>query len=797
MTVTLPTVGELGRGELPYTSIAVGFRLFGLHDWAGRIPLAMWIIVALIAIVAWVNRFFNQRAAIWTALVFPTIPIVFFQARFMLGDATTVGTITTSFVALCFGCIRSSNCDPVPTMRRLSWLLIGAAVSLMGVMSRGLLLGVAVPYVAAGLAGLLIDRRRCAEFRVTSTEKVLAIVVLAVGALAAVAGVLVTMKNEPQRGLALVLQGSAPQRNYHSFAFDSAFAQLGHSMFPWSGVLVFAVASVFARIEAWTCHIAQQRALAALVLVVFLAMAVQTWIGSLGVTIPFPAVAALAAIIGIWLDSVSKHGTNLRIVSIGTIALLVVLVADLETFPDKILAATASSDAHVPLGFRRESSQWAQGCCVAIFGSLLVANVGFGRRARSILSHGEFRKCVRRISSLWLGQFGFFVLLVETALVTGAALLLATRMGFPFRRLTELGSPQRELLLWSWLLLPAIALALFCGRLLLEGIGLLFSAGCGIPSIAESSGVFGPAATRLLVRIPGLRKVVISRGALCGVCYLGAAMAFSLGWATRLGEQLSPRRALSQYAHLARAGEPLGLLGVRPQVTQYYSAQRPEVLLDPEEAADWLLFEKVRSRWMIVRGDQFPRLNAAYRERCQCLRNVPVLDGRSSDMLLVSNRRVSAMPSENPLDDVLLDQTPQPQQKLDADFGGQVQALGWELVSSNGDAIAELGVGHKYELRLFYRVTARPTTDWETFVHIDGFGRRYNGDHDTTQGQYPMTNWRAGDLIVDKHTIVLDPSFSHGNYELYFGFFKGSRRLEVRRGRQDENRLIAGMIRVR
>src|SRR4051812_10404777 len=38
----VPTRSELGRGELPFTSIAVGFRAFGLHDWAGRLPLALW-----------------------------------------------------------------------------------------------------------------------------------------------------------------------------------------------------------------------------------------------------------------------------------------------------------------------------------------------------------------------------------------------------------------------------------------------------------------------------------------------------------------------------------------------------------------------------------------------------------------------------------------------------------------------------------------------------------------------------------------------------------------------------------
>ena len=36
----VPTRSELGRGELPFTSMAAGFRIFGLHEWAGRLPLA-------------------------------------------------------------------------------------------------------------------------------------------------------------------------------------------------------------------------------------------------------------------------------------------------------------------------------------------------------------------------------------------------------------------------------------------------------------------------------------------------------------------------------------------------------------------------------------------------------------------------------------------------------------------------------------------------------------------------------------------------------------------------------------
>src|SRR6266545_5488746 len=39
---TMPKLGDLGRGELPFDSIAMGFRLFGLHEWSGRLPLAIW-----------------------------------------------------------------------------------------------------------------------------------------------------------------------------------------------------------------------------------------------------------------------------------------------------------------------------------------------------------------------------------------------------------------------------------------------------------------------------------------------------------------------------------------------------------------------------------------------------------------------------------------------------------------------------------------------------------------------------------------------------------------------------------
>jgi 4-amino-4-deoxy-L-arabinose transferase-like glycosyltransferase len=792
----IPTLGELGRGELPYTSIAVGFRLFGLHDWAGRLPLALWISVALITMVVWVYRYVGQRAAIWAALVFPTLPIVFFQARFMLGDATTMASQFGCFACLSFACIDVPKSPERRYGTRFVWFGLALIAGALGLISRGVLIGVAVPFLAVGFVGISFDARTSKTRAWTQRANPHAFAALIFGLFALFLGIYAASRTGTVRGIWLIFQGANYQAGFHPHTFDSVVALLGHGLFPWSGFLYFALAATLVQIQSRALGGASARGLGALTCLVFLAAAAQTWLGGLGVTMPFPAVAGLAAIIGVGLDSVSRQKASLRLVSVGTVAVLVVLLADFESAPDKILAATASADAHIPSSFKNDSFMWIRGCCGAIFAVSALFGFGLGENTRGLLSRSEMIRFRDILRTFWRTHVGFYVLLVETALLTGAALLLATRLGVPLQRVRDLVSPQREVLAWSWLALPAIGVIVIISRWLLAALDCVFSPGFGLPEMASTNGRFARWAGGALARYPALRDVMPKRNAVWGACLVIVSAVFSLGWGAKLGEQLSPRRALSQFDSLSKPGEPLGLLGVRPQIIQYYSRQRPELLVDADEAADWLLYGQSTRRWLIVKGDQMPRLNAAYRERCKCQHNVPFVDARSSDMLLAVNRRVDGITDKNPFDDILPDHFPKPQQVLDADLGGQVEVLGWELVSSDGSAVAELRVGHRYELRLYFKVLARPTMDWETFVHIDGYGRRYNGDHDTTQGRYPTSNWRPGDVVVDSSTIVLDPSFLHGNYQLYFGLFKGTRRLEVRRGRQDENRLVAGTIRV-
>jgi hypothetical protein len=84
---------------------------------------------------------------------------------------------------------------------------------------------------------------------------------------------------------------------------------------------------------------------------------------------------------------------------------------------------------------------------------------------------------------------------------------------------------------------------------------------------------------------------------------------------------------------------------------------------------------------------------------------------------------------------------PAPQHKVVVDMEGKLQVLGYDLTDQNGKLVESIGPGRKYRMRTYYKVTAPVTTEWEAFIHIDGFHRRHNGDHKPLDGKYPFSLW--------------------------------------------------------
>jgi hypothetical protein len=376
----------------------------------------------------------------------------------------------------------------------------------------------------------------------------------------------------------------------------------------------------------------------------------------------------------------------------------------------------------------------------------------------------DARNLVDTVAAVWNGNLLFALTVLEAAFVgLGLMLFLGTR--FNWSSAQKLSKNSIEIGLNLWWALPLLVVFVL---LLLVVVRDLFR------------WLFGR------TRLP--RGV----GILLAALFVGAILSF--GYFPALAAQVSPKEVLDAYGRLQRVGEPLGLLGVRARSIAYYQRGGDVVSFsDAAHAFEWLTESETR-RWLIVKADDLPTLNSMYRKAKG--KNLPVLDARSSQILLVSND-LAGLRNENPLDSTVLDDEPTPVQKTDIMFEDQLAMLGWEVRDNDGTVVDSVVPLHKYHLRFYFRVLKPVTGNWKAFVHIDGFQRRYNGDHNILDGKYAIPLWQPNDLLVDDYVFELEPHFTAGDYTVFMGLFAGDTRFHVTRGNHNDNRVVAGAIHVR
>ena len=374
---------------------------------------------------------------------------------------------------------------------------------------------------------------------------------------------------------------------------------------------------------------------------------------------------------------------------------------------------------------------------------------------------------------MWGGNLAFVMVVIEAALLgLGAMIFVGRRAGWG--AVSRMSKTLSDVGVNAWWALPlGLALAPVALMVLRDGFRLL---------VARS-------------RLP--------RGAGTAAAGLVAGLILGFGYYPALAAQLSPREVFESYQRLREEGEPLAVLGVRGRAATYYHGGEVQTLPDVGRAFMWLAAEPgapiapppSERRWLVTRAEELPKLNSLFRKKTG--RNVPVLDGRSSQILLVSSD-LGGRPNESWLGRMVLDAPPASiARPVSARFEDQLEALGWEIVDGDGRVVDSVVPQRKFHLRTYYRVLRPISTSWKMFIHIDGLQRRYNGDHAVLEGRYPMSLWQPGDIIVDEHEVVLEPNFGPGEYTLYFGFFSGDNRFEVTEGAHHEDRVLGGALRVR
>ncbi|GEM_PF-332605 len=875
---SLPYLNDLGRPQLPFTSIALGFKLFGLQEWAGRAPLALWGTIGVLVTYAFVSRLVDRRAGVFSAVALTTMPLYFVQARTMLGDVVMMASLAMSFGGLAvavFGRREEAKSGTSDGRIRTSWLGLAILGLVAGYYTRGTIIGVALPAVAVGAAYLVAVANGQRFDKLAN----------ATGAAACLVGLAFMAKGlsalgRPADDMTVPIVGALMKPPTKYPTFDFTIGHIAAALAPWSAFAPFAFGRMFASPVGVRTDAFERESQTRLVLLVGAAAAflVHGWMAARTEMIPFCAPVILAAVCGIALRDYERGAHPSVAVGVGTLVLLGLLHHEMRKLPEKVFHAfNVVAGATFPESFKNHSvSIWT----VVLFGFAAVAFLTWVERdpKREPFEPKGYLRALLALRDAWDGMLALaYFAMVAGASLAGLAVWVGTR--YHAKWLPTLSSQMRDAVLNAWWVTAFVPLAaifalyFWCdvwvwafdraprlrdglgraatrgfepfedlaarlkeGRLL-ETVPKLISGKLVVTNEKLDDGI-GPVCLFVLtplmyLQVPavvflllwtkvGFRPLVagalaipsgvalflvlgfvgsVFRGSRPAFLALSAAtvgMVLCFSYYPALANQLSPKEIFESYRKTRRGDEPLALFGVGGRTAAYYAGGQPLILKDTQSALDWLMAgEPGTRRFLAVRAEELARLNRTYRERTKSGQNLPIIDGRSSQIVLAASSLADNEKNQNPLSRIVLSTPPQPQRKIEANFDDKLQLLGVDITDANGRLVQTVRPGKKYHLKTYFKVLTPVTTEWTMFIHIDGFRRRHNGDHKVCQGKYPMTLWLPDDVIVDDHEFTLEPNFSPGPYTIYLGFFIGDQRMKVKSGPSDkDDRVNAGTLRV-
>jgi hypothetical protein len=186
VTARLDGVAYLEKSPLIYWMMASSYTVFGVHDWAARLPLALAVVLLCWVMYRFARWAFDEDAALYSGLALATSVGLFLFTRILIPDATLSLTITGAIWAW----LRLLDPEEPPASRW--WLLLAVCLG-AGLLLKGLL-AVVFP-IGAGLAYMAATRQLFAR-SAWRRLRVGWVVVVAL-AIAAPWHVLATLRNPP------------------------------------------------------------------------------------------------------------------------------------------------------------------------------------------------------------------------------------------------------------------------------------------------------------------------------------------------------------------------------------------------------------------------------------------------------------------------------------------------------------------------------------------------------------------------------------------------------------------------
>src|SRR5713226_4057616 len=164
VTLHVNGIRYLEKAPLLYWTMASSFKLFGIHDWSARLPLALGVLALLCAVYFFGRRAFGEAAGFYAALGSGLSFGPYIFTRFLIPDI-----LVGLWLILSLGFFWRTMEEPEPS-RFACWGL--AAVSALNVLTKGLI-GLVFPAAAIGLYLLLTGNlRHLLKLRLVSSAAV-------------------------------------------------------------------------------------------------------------------------------------------------------------------------------------------------------------------------------------------------------------------------------------------------------------------------------------------------------------------------------------------------------------------------------------------------------------------------------------------------------------------------------------------------------------------------------------------------------------------------------------------------
>lgn len=273
---------------------------------------------------------------------------------------------------------------------------------------------------------------------------------------------------------------------------------------------------------------------------------------------------------------------------------------------------------------------------------------------------------------------------------------------------------------------------------------------------------------------------------------LGLSVLLSLavvhGLCPQLAHHVSYRGLYTRYQQLG--GGKLALFSVQQASGKIYGQNSTQLYTLPE-LMQFLAGQSGERTFAIVGAAEMGGI-----DREAHLRGLSyfVIDDSNAQYLLLSNRLLAGEVDLNPLRRYVSSIAPQPKVPQQVVFDDRIELIGY-------DAPPEVARGEELVIRLYYRVLAPIPVSYKIFLHFDGAGARWNGDHAPVGGKFQTSYWSPGTYITDEHRIPVGRmSQAPGYYQVFTGFWPGGDgpRMTVSAGPHEaDQRVRIGIIRVK